>query len=314
MPGVWVFPGGAVDDADFGAEGDDELDADEHAHRVCAVRELARGGRDRLSMPRSCAPGRAGSPPSWSRSASTRASTSRSRRPTPRPSPTARRPSTRGWFEPREALERHRAGELKLVFPTIKHLESLLPYATAEEALAAVTDLPPVARPAARRRRGRRAAGRAPGRARLRRRARGLSMSRGVLTIQIMTSSLPQDVRDVFERFITTRVHDRRRAPAADHLARHPVLQPGRGDDRRHDRARLPEEGRRREPQPARLAALLRPDRARAATPAAASSSRAPPRSTTATSTPTASATCASRARSCRRRRRCTRRSRCAGC
>ena len=41
MPGVWVFPGGAIDDADFGAEGDDELDADEHAHRVCAVREVA---------------------------------------------------------------------------------------------------------------------------------------------------------------------------------------------------------------------------------------------------------------------------------
>ena len=31
----------------------------------------------------------------------------------------------------------HRADELPLVFPTIKHLESLLPYANAEEAIEA---------------------------------------------------------------------------------------------------------------------------------------------------------------------------------
>jgi hypothetical protein len=42
-----------------------------------------------------------------------------------------------GWFSPRNALEMHGRGELSLVFPTIKHLESLLPFATAEEALAA---------------------------------------------------------------------------------------------------------------------------------------------------------------------------------
>ena len=48
------------------------------------------------------------------------------------------------WVQPREALDMHEAGDIKLVFPTIKHLESLLPYETSEQALAAVTDLPPV--------------------------------------------------------------------------------------------------------------------------------------------------------------------------
>ena len=47
-----------------------------------------------------------------------------------------------------------------------------------------------------------------------------------MLTIRVMTSTLPPDVRDVFERFITDRVHDRRLAPAADHLAGDPLLQP----------------------------------------------------------------------------------------
>jgi hypothetical protein len=45
-----------------------------------------------------------------------------------------------GWFNPQRALETHAAGELKLVFPTIRTLETLVPYATAEEALAAAPD------------------------------------------------------------------------------------------------------------------------------------------------------------------------------
>ena len=44
------------------------------------------------------------------------------------------------WFEPRLALEAQTAGELVLAFPTVKQLESLLPFGTAEEALAAFRD------------------------------------------------------------------------------------------------------------------------------------------------------------------------------
>src|SRR5690606_15965000 len=45
------------------------------------------------------------------------------------------------WLEPAEALERGRASELELPFPTIKQLESLLPYDSAEAVLAAAREL-----------------------------------------------------------------------------------------------------------------------------------------------------------------------------
>ena len=40
-----------------------------------------------------------------------------------------------GWFTPAGALEAHRTGEIQLVFPTIKHLEQLSPFASAAELL-----------------------------------------------------------------------------------------------------------------------------------------------------------------------------------
>jgi hypothetical protein len=41
------------------------------------------------------------------------------------------------WMNPHDALERGARGEIELVFPTIKQLESLAPYATAGEAMDA---------------------------------------------------------------------------------------------------------------------------------------------------------------------------------
>lgn len=41
------------------------------------------------------------------------------------------------WLSARDALERHRAGDLPMVFPTVRTLESLLPFDTAEAALEA---------------------------------------------------------------------------------------------------------------------------------------------------------------------------------
>jgi hypothetical protein len=46
------------------------------------------------------------------------------------------------WFEPRAALDAQSAGELTLAFPTIRQLESLLPFANADEAIAAHRDRP----------------------------------------------------------------------------------------------------------------------------------------------------------------------------
>ncbi|HUZ49777.1 MAG TPA: NUDIX hydrolase [Candidatus Dormibacteraeota bacterium] len=40
------------------------------------------------------------------------------------------------WISPQRALERSRDGALYLVYPTIKHLERLLPFATVDEAIA----------------------------------------------------------------------------------------------------------------------------------------------------------------------------------
>jgi hypothetical protein len=47
------------------------------------------------------------------------------------------------WFAPAEALELHRAGELQLVFPTIKKLETLARFESPEEVLGAVGAVAP---------------------------------------------------------------------------------------------------------------------------------------------------------------------------
>ena len=139
MPGVWVFPGGAVDEAD-GADRDSE-----EAHRQCAVRELVEEAGVRVD-PESLVP--------------------YSRWITPKLVPIRfdtrfyladhiddTTPEVDGeevidwaWLEPEVALERHTAGEIELVFPTIKHLESLIGFASVGEAMEAArkTEVRPV--------------------------------------------------------------------------------------------------------------------------------------------------------------------------
>jgi 8-oxo-dGTP pyrophosphatase MutT (NUDIX family) len=127
MPGVWVFPGGAVDPED--GEG-------EAAHRAAAVRELAEEAAIELSADELVAYSRWITP----RIVPIRFDTSFYVALAPAHSPPRADGSETvdaGWFEPEAALESHHAGELPLVFPTIKHLESLVGYANAEEALEA---------------------------------------------------------------------------------------------------------------------------------------------------------------------------------
>ena len=137
MPGAWVFPGGVVetDEATTEPTGDAqgaEIDADELAHRACAIRELREEAGIELPAAAELVP--------WSRWI------------TPEPSPVrfdtrfyvalapAHSPpkpdgvevTAAEWFRPSDALERHAAGELEMAFPTIRHLESLLPYRSAE--------------------------------------------------------------------------------------------------------------------------------------------------------------------------------------
>jgi 8-oxo-dGTP pyrophosphatase MutT (NUDIX family) len=128
MPGVWVFPGGAVDTGDRGAD-------DDATYRACAARELAEeAGIDLGPEPEMVL---------WSRWITPEVVPIRFDTwfylalapPHSPPKPDGSETVDAGWFEPKAALASHRAGELDLVFPTIKQLESLAGFATAAEAL-----------------------------------------------------------------------------------------------------------------------------------------------------------------------------------
>ena len=127
MGGVWVFPGGAVDVRE--GQGDD-------AHRAAAVRELREEAGITLQ--------------------DSQALVKFSRWITPAqvkirfdthfflgvlPDGQQARVDGQecvdaGWFEPAAALAAHAAGELALVFPTIKHLQQLSAFASVEQLIS----------------------------------------------------------------------------------------------------------------------------------------------------------------------------------
>ncbi len=128
MPGVWVFPGGGVDAADGEGEG---------GFRACAVRELAEEAGIELDPSEELV--------LFSRWITPEVISTRfdawfflALAPAHSP-PKADGVETveAGWFEPRAALEAQQAGDLVLAFPTVRQLESLLPFATSDEAMAA---------------------------------------------------------------------------------------------------------------------------------------------------------------------------------
>jgi 8-oxo-dGTP pyrophosphatase MutT (NUDIX family) len=131
MPNVWVFPGGSVDPAD--GEGDE-------GHRACAVRELAEeasielGADDELVLfCRWITPEVISTRfDAWFFLALAPAHSP--------PKPDGVETVEAAWFEPAKALEAAKAGEIVLAFPTVRQLEWLLPFATADEALDAHRD------------------------------------------------------------------------------------------------------------------------------------------------------------------------------
>ena len=125
MPGVWVFPGGSVDSGDG-----------EAAHRAAAVRELAEEADIELPAEELVAYSRWITPKVVPIRFDTRFYLAVAPAHSP-PQPDGAETVDAGWFGPQAALDSHRAGELPLVFPTIKHLESLVGYANAAEALEA---------------------------------------------------------------------------------------------------------------------------------------------------------------------------------
>jgi len=128
MPGVWVFPGGGVDARD--GEG-------EAGYRACAVRELEEEAGIALSEDEELVLfSRWITPEVVSRRFDAWFFLALAPAHSP-PEPDGVETVEAGWFEPRLALERQAAGELALAFPTVKQLESLLPFGTSTEAIEA---------------------------------------------------------------------------------------------------------------------------------------------------------------------------------
>jgi 8-oxo-dGTP pyrophosphatase MutT (NUDIX family) len=127
MGGVWVFPGGAVD------EGEGEGDG---AHRAAAIRELREEAAIVLEDPDALVKFSRWITPA---EVQIRFDTHFFLAPLP-PGQEARVDGKEcvdmGWFTPQAALDAHRAGDIALVFPTIKHLEQLSEFASVDLLLA----------------------------------------------------------------------------------------------------------------------------------------------------------------------------------
>ncbi len=126
MGGVWVFPGGAVD----AGEGDGD-----EAHRLAAIRELHEEAAVTLTDPAALV--------KFSRWITPAAVKTRfdthfflaELPPGEKPSVDGEECVDLGWFTPEGALDAHHAGEILLVFPTIKHLEQLRGFAAVTRLL-----------------------------------------------------------------------------------------------------------------------------------------------------------------------------------
>src|SRR3954453_3691162 len=126
MGGVWVFPGGAVD----AHEG--EADS---AHRAAAVRELAEEAAIEGVDPDGLVKFSRWITPAQVR---TRFDTHFFLAQAPEgaePAVDGSECVDLGWFTPQDALAAHARGDILLVFPTIKHLEQLSGFPTAEALL-----------------------------------------------------------------------------------------------------------------------------------------------------------------------------------
>jgi 8-oxo-dGTP pyrophosphatase MutT (NUDIX family) len=127
MGGVWVFPGGAVDAEEGDGDG---------AHRLAAVRELREEASIELTGP--------GELVKFSRwitpaAVSIRFDTHFFLATLPAgqdPAVDGQECVDLGWFTPQAALDAHAAGEILLVFPTIKHLQQLGAFSSVADLLA----------------------------------------------------------------------------------------------------------------------------------------------------------------------------------
>ena len=128
MPGVWVFPGGGVDDGD----GEDEA-----RFKACAVRELKEEAGIALAAEEELVLfSRWITPEVVSRRFDAWFFLALAPAHTP-PKPDGVETTDAAWFEPAKALAAQSAGDIVLAFPTIKQLELLAEFGDADEAISA---------------------------------------------------------------------------------------------------------------------------------------------------------------------------------
>ncbi len=127
MGGVWVFPGGAVDAGEGDGDG---------AHRVAAIRELREEAGIALDDPDALVKFSRWITPA---EVQIRFDTHFFLAVLPdgqEPRVDGEECVDLGWFTPRAALDAHRAEEITLVFPTIKHLEQLGDFSSVDALLS----------------------------------------------------------------------------------------------------------------------------------------------------------------------------------
>jgi 8-oxo-dGTP pyrophosphatase MutT (NUDIX family) len=127
MGGAWVFPGGAVDRHEGHGDG---------ANRAAAIRELEEEASITLDDPGELVPFSR-----WITPAEVKIRFDTWFYLAPVPAGAEARPDgsevvDARWYAPAAALEARRRGELFLVFPTIKHLEQLSAFGSADALLA----------------------------------------------------------------------------------------------------------------------------------------------------------------------------------
>lgn len=142
MPGVWVFAGGVVEDADRAVSLPPDagnIQEDEWAHRVCGARELGEEASVELE-PAALLP--------WSRWITPEQVPLRFDTrfyvglapPHSKPEPEPSEMDGALWTTPEAALEAEGAGEMEISFPTVRHLHQLADFADADAVIAAARE------------------------------------------------------------------------------------------------------------------------------------------------------------------------------
>jgi 8-oxo-dGTP pyrophosphatase MutT (NUDIX family) len=128
MPGVWVFPGGSLDEADG---------ADVAGLRACALRELAEEAGIEIEAGGELVPFTRWITPELIATRFDAWFFLALAPPHAPPRPDGVETTEARWFRPTAALEAQEAGELVLSFPTRTQLGWLAEFRTSEEAMAA---------------------------------------------------------------------------------------------------------------------------------------------------------------------------------